>query len=68
MPGDKLRSRFLGVSTNFANHHHPLRCRIFFKGFQTINKTGATDRIASDTDAGGLSDALQAELIDHLIR
>ena len=57
--GDKIRSVFFSRPADFTHHHHTFGVGILLEGFKTINKTGTVDRIAPDTDAGGLPDTLQ---------
>src|ERR1700722_6000964 len=58
---------FLRVSADFANHDDRVSARIFVEHANRIEKAGADDRIATDADTGGLTDAEMGKLIDRFV-
>src|SRR5579863_3377367 len=51
------RGAFFGVSTNFTNHDDRVGVRILVEQPDCVRVSGADHRVASNADAGGLTDS-----------
>jgi len=54
---EELGGFFLGSAPDLADHDNGLGLRVAQEEVEAIDEVGTVDRIATDTDAGGLSQA-----------
>src|SRR5580704_413909 len=64
---DVFGSHFLSIAANFADHYDRVGIAIFVEQLDRIQKAGANNRIAANSDTGGLPDAQMRELINGLV-
>src|SRR5215472_12691818 len=62
-----LRGLLLGGSTDFADHDNRAGLGILVEQFQRIDVAGSDDRIATNSDAGRLTQAQLSQLVDRLV-
>ena len=67
LPLDVLGSFLLGRAADLADHHHCVGLLVLLEQSQRIDKAGADYRIASDADAGRLTDSPLGELPHGLV-
>src|SRR2546423_5929086 len=58
-----FRCGLFSIAADFTNHDHGFRVGIFVEQLESIDKRSADNRIATDADRGGLSDAALRKLI-----
>jgi len=57
----------LGGAADFADQGHDPGFRVLLEELKDLNETGSQDRVATDADAGRLSQTSPSQLVHHLI-
>src|SRR6185503_15827322 len=65
---DISRRYFFRRAADFADHHNPVRIRIFIEHADRIDEVRSDNRIASNADARRLSDLPLRQLADRFVR
>src|SRR6476659_336092 len=60
---DVFRSRLLGGTADLSDHHDGFGLRIAIEQLKRIQEVGPDNRIAADSNRGGLPDPARSELI-----
>ncbi|MNZ20484.1 hypothetical protein D3C78_375390 [compost metagenome] len=64
---DVGRGLFLGAAADLADHHYGFGLGIVLEHLQDVDEVGARDGVTTDTDAGGLAEALVRGLLDRFV-